>query len=804
MNRDYLPPGTFEACGNCPLPRACVVPFFSVLLLVSATVAWGQSAHARFPVTDGPVRALHVSGSTLYVGGDFKLIGPPTGSGVPVDAVSGMPAGSYPEVHGTIDAVVPDGYGGWFIGGAFDRVGPEPRSNLAHINANLNVSLWDPGSNAPVHALAIDGQTVYAGGEFTRIGGFARSHVAALSAATGRPQAWHIEVDSTVHALVATGGRVYLGGSFQSVNGVARRNLAEVDEVTAAVGGWNPDPDGRVLGVAAADGVVYAGGEFTHASGITRRYIVAIDAGTGVITPWNGTCDGIVHAVAVSGGKVYLGGEFMTAGGQRRVRLAALSTRWYQAVPWAATIDCEFSDGTLHACCAVDATIRTIVVSGAQVFIGGDFTHINYLTRYRVAVLDTTIGAVADWSPRVDGAVRAIATSGGGPVYLGGAFLSVGGEARSQLAAIDLASDRVTSWNPANADPVGAITVSAGVVHAAMEYYGAASFDSVTGAVVHRYPIGPAAVAVAAGGSQQRLFLGTSHSPFPNVSIMAVDPNDGSELWTRNTQFNMGYVNALLESGGRLFVTGRFDSLGQKFVMLESATGRVLKASSVEGYALCPGDSSLYIATFQNIQSMSLATGDILPWSVITGYASCLAWSNGRLYAGGNFTSVAGQPRNRLAAIDVSQAIPTPWHPDVDRAVFALAAAGRTIYVGGEFTSVSGDRHSYLAAINDDGPPIAAVSPGRMPEGLELGAATPNPFTASTRVSFDLPRDSRASLEMLDVTGRRVRWVLEGHVLAAGHHEIVLQSRHLQAGVYWLRLAVDRQSSSRRIVVLSE
>ena len=84
-------------------------------------------------MTDGEVDAVALSGSTLYLGGRFSRVGPATGCGVPLATSTGTAASGFPRVDGPVYAAVPDGSGGWFIGGDFDAVGDSARSNLAHV-----------------------------------------------------------------------------------------------------------------------------------------------------------------------------------------------------------------------------------------------------------------------------------------------------------------------------------------------------------------------------------------------------------------------------------------------------------------------------------------------------------------------------------------------------------------------------------------------------------------------------------------------------------------------------------------------
>ena len=98
----------------------------TMMLALGAAVLGAPSAFAQSStpnpgawVTNGIVRAIAQSGDTTYIGGDFTYVGPNTGSGVPFDAATGQPVAPYAKVFGTVRASVPDGSGGWYIGGEF-------------------------------------------------------------------------------------------------------------------------------------------------------------------------------------------------------------------------------------------------------------------------------------------------------------------------------------------------------------------------------------------------------------------------------------------------------------------------------------------------------------------------------------------------------------------------------------------------------------------------------------------------------------------------------------------------------------
>src|SRR5258705_2560642 len=114
--------------------RAPLLLFFICLSAMSRTTANAQTIRPDFYVTNGPVHALTLSGGTLYVGGAFTQVGPATGPGIPLGSSDGLPIAGFPKVAGglrpRVNVAVPDGSGGWYIGGLFHSVGGLPRSNI--------------------------------------------------------------------------------------------------------------------------------------------------------------------------------------------------------------------------------------------------------------------------------------------------------------------------------------------------------------------------------------------------------------------------------------------------------------------------------------------------------------------------------------------------------------------------------------------------------------------------------------------------------------------------------------------------
>ena len=113
-----------------------------------------------------------------------------------------------------------------------------------------------------MYALAVstDGNTVYAGGQFTTIDAQTHNYLAALDSTSGSPTSWDPGAGDTVNGLAVSGPTVYAGGDFTSVGTQSNRGYAQFtaaptntstpaisgtgvagDVLTCGSGTWNDD-----------------------------------------------------------------------------------------------------------------------------------------------------------------------------------------------------------------------------------------------------------------------------------------------------------------------------------------------------------------------------------------------------------------------------------------------------------------------------------------------------------------------------------------------------------------------------------
>jgi hypothetical protein len=655
-----------------------------VAAAVTSAVAQHRPVNALNWAFGGTVHTVARAGRVAVVGGRFNGVAPRTlvtGGFALVSAETGRRALHHPRIHGNVNAIVPDGSGGWFVGGHFTIVGSERRPQIAHVLADGRIdAAWSGRVNGRVLALARTGDTVYVGGEFTQAGSgagdempVARQNLAAFAATDGRLLATAATgADGAVHALSVTGTTVYAGGAFDTFLGAPRARVAAYDTAGDAVMPWNPSADGIVHAIApAADGSsVYIGGAFGSAGGASRRFVAQIDATSAQAAPWDPGTDGPVAALAVAGESVYIGGAFTQLAGAARGNAGAAHGTTGAVLPWDpnaddAVLTLSLAGPTmylggrftnvagrvrLHAA-AVDALtgalaswhpslndpVRTMVAGPARVALGGSFEAVGAYPRRNLAAIDLETGRLLPWNPRPDGAVLALDVARDRRLYVGGTFTTVAGQRRARLAAFDLPTHALSSWNP-GADAavlaLAAFTDDAGTT----TVYAGGDFDHAAGQVASRL----AAIAGASG------------LPLPGFSPGITDDA----------------VLSLAVDGTHVYAGGRFTSLGG------SGLSYLARVSSTTGAV----DMTWAPAATDVVRTVELGPNVV--------------------YTGGLFTTIAGQPRAHAAALSqTAPATATAWAPNPDRAVNAIERDGPIVFLGGAFGHVDGQRRPRMAAV---------------------------------------------------------------------------------------------------------
>jgi len=98
------------------------------------------------------------------------------------------------------------------------------------------------------------------------------------------------------------------------------------------------------------------------------------------------------------------------------------------------------------------------------------------------------------------------------------------------------------------------------------------------------------------------------------------------------------------------------------------------------------------------------------------------------------------------------------------------------------------------------------VSAGDAPVPLAFSAPAPNPARTSTRFELSLPQAAPVRVEAFDLSGRRVRSLLDGFH-AAGRADVIWDLRNdhglpVEAGVYLIRAVLPGKTVTHRSIVV--
>jgi hypothetical protein len=327
-----------------PLRWAATVLGVFCAVLAGATPASAVVSErpAPAPTFNGTVWTTVFSGSTIYVGGDFTaaIVG---GRQIArsrlaaIDATSGALLNWAPSADASVRALAVSG-GSVYAAGLFTTVNGVRRDSLARVSAGgvgvLHATFKHSISGKP-YALAAGSGRLYVGGAITAVNGQTRTRLAAFNLSSGVLDAtWRPTADDQVEALLATGSRVYVGGKFHKINGARdTRRLAAVNPTSGRViADFKAGAEYITYGIAVSGSRVYG------AHGGQGGRLVAYEPDGS--KRWTLTTDGDPRAVTVLGDTVYVGGHFDNVcrstrtgdqglcldGSIRRVKLAATDT----------------------------------------------------------------------------------------------------------------------------------------------------------------------------------------------------------------------------------------------------------------------------------------------------------------------------------------------------------------------------------------------------------------------------------------------------------------------------------------------
>lgn len=183
-------------------------------------------------------------------------------------------------------------------------------------------------------------------------------------------------------------------------------------------------------------------------------------------------------------------------------------------------------------------------------------------------------------------------------------------------------------------------------------------------------------------------------------------------------------VNTIVVAGSTVYVGGEFSRIGGQprnaLAALSTVTGlatswdaaavgvnfwpgvNVLKLSGQTLY-IGGGFSSIGGQARTNLAALDVSTGLATPWSPNpNGSIVAMDLSDQAVYVSGSFGSIGNQSRFNLAAVDRATGLATNWNPAPNGLPYTLAISGQTLYTAGRFLTIGGQTRRGIAALSLD------------------------------------------------------------------------------------------------------
>ena len=278
--------GSFTNIGGQPRNRLAALSDAS-----GEATTWNPDVRGRSGVA---VLALALSTDVLYAGGNVitNVGGLPRTNLFAVSLANGQPTTWNPRAFrsstvGSVNTVVIDGES-IVVGGDFVSINGQTRTNLAAVSASTgDVESWSPNPNGSVTSVVVLSNTVYAGGTFTSIGSILRNRLAALDRTTGNGiLAWSQDVSGSgarINTLLQGNGVLYAGGQFTVIGGGFRTNATSVRISSGQATTWQPRCGAVVRAIAAGEGAVFVGGDFISVGGKPHSYFAVFPTGLEIV-----------------------------------------------------------------------------------------------------------------------------------------------------------------------------------------------------------------------------------------------------------------------------------------------------------------------------------------------------------------------------------------------------------------------------------------------------------------------------------------------------------------------------------------
>jgi uncharacterized delta-60 repeat protein len=410
-----------------------------------------------------------------------------------------------------------------------------------------------------------------------------------------------------------------------------------------------------------------------------------------------------------SNGKILIGGNFTSYNGISRNRIALLNTD--------GTTDLSFNSEI-----GADNVVRTTSVqSDGKIIIGGDFTSYNGISRNRIARLnsDGTVDGIFNPNTGANNIVHTSSIQSDGKIIIGGEFTSYNGIVRNRIARLNTDGTLDITFNPGTGAGSSVLTTS---IQSDGKIIIGGNFTSYNG-IARKYiarlntdgtlditfNLGSGAnnsVLITSIQSDGKIIIGGNFTSYNGISRNRIGRlnTDGTldANFNPGTGANNSVMTISIQSDAKIIIGGNFTSYNEanKNYIVRLNTDGTLDTFFYPGTG---ADSSVWTTSIQN---------------------------NGKIVIGGNFAFYNGVVIKRIASLNTNGTIDLPFTTGIggaDNSVLttSIQSDGKII-AGGNFTSYNGIARNYIARLNSDGTLDTTFNSGTGPNNSVLTTSIQN------------------------------------------------------------------------------
>ncbi len=442
----------------------------------------------------------------------------------------------------------------------------------------------------------------------------------------------------TVHGLASSADEVFAVGEFSTV-GRPLVNLALVNSASGLVLAA-PELNGDVYTIIGdGTGGWYVGGSFTTAAGVPRAGLAHFLSNGSLDPTFSVPVTGQVSSMELVGNTLFISGRFSAVGGFARDGLAVVDTAIVAVLP------VSFGDLTLPVSLAAWVPligVHALAVIGNTLYVAGFFEGVSGVARHGFAAFDSTTGALLPWFPSFGSRQFGVLLNTVSTTANAGLLRPLRGE----LFLSDAARTSLASVHPISGAPSANIMATNGPIWTAVD----------DGSTLYL-------------GGEFSTILGTARN-----RIAAFDLTSGN-LLPFSATISAGRITTMVIEGSYLHIGGQFGPI------VGTNTSNYARLDRLSG-SLGPPDLGL------------------------TGWVNTMALGPGSLILGGRIAGVDGVPREGIAAFDAGSGVLLPFSVDI-RGQYgavvrprAVACRGNSVFISGLFTSVQGQPRPGLAAVD--------------------------------------------------------------------------------------------------------